>query len=209
MAIQVLLVEDHPMTRTGLGVFLKAFPDLELIGEVASGEEALAACAERQPDVILMDMKMPGMDGIEATRQVKRLYPRVRVIALTSFQEGSLVEQALQAGAISYLLKNVTATDLAWAIRAAHDGRPVLAPEATEALIQTVRRQTVQDFALTQREQEVLQLLVAGLSNADIAEQLNITRSTVKFHVGGILSKLGASSRAEAVTIAWQNHLVS
>src|SRR3954451_9274449 len=166
MPIRVLLVDDHPMTRAGLVVFLQAYPDLELIGEVSSGEEALELCARTQPDVVLMDMKLPGIDGIEATRELKRLHPQVHVISLTSFQEGNMVEQALQAGAISYLLKNASANDLAWAIRAAHMGRPVLAPEATEALVHSMRRQSASDFELTEREQEVLKLLVAGLSNA-------------------------------------------
>ena len=207
MPIRVLLVEDHPMTRAGLALFVNAHADLELVGEVASGEEALECCARVRPDVVLMDIKLPGMDGIEATRQITHRYPDVQVVALSNFQDSTMVQEILQAGAISYLVKSVSAEDLIAAIRAAHDGRTILAPEATEALIQAVRRHSMPDFGLTEREQQVLHLMVEGLSNSAISERLSITRSTVKFHVGSILAKLHASSRAEAVTIAWQNHL--
>jgi two-component system, NarL family, response regulator LiaR len=207
--IRVLVVEDHPMTRTGLTLFLKAFRDLELVGEATSGEEALALCARVRPDVILMDMKLPGIDGVVATQMVKQQHPQTQIIALTSYQEGDLVERVLRAGAISYLLKNVSAHDLAQAIRAAHAGRSVLAQEATDALVQNVHQAAISGVNLTEREREVLGLLVQGLSNAQIADRLSVSRATVKFHVGGILSKLGAASRAEAITLAWQHHLVS
>lgn len=206
--IRVLVVEDHPMTRAGLELFLSAFPDLTLLGVVSSGEEALTFCAQSQPDVILMDMKLPGMDGVATTQVIRQRYPHVRIIALTSFQEGDLVERAVQAGAIGYLLKGVSARDLAQAIRTAYAGRSILAQEASEALVQAVRQQAAPNFGLTEREREVLALLVEGRSNAEIADRLKVSRATVKFHVGGILSKLGASSRTEAVTIAWQHHLL-
>jgi NarL family two-component system response regulator LiaR len=207
--IRVLVVEDHPMTRTGLSLFLKAFRDLELVGEATSGEEAVALCSRIQPDVVLMDMKLPGIDGVMATQLVKQQHPQVQIIALTSYQEGDLVERVLRAGAISYLLKNVSAQDLAQAIRAAHAGRSVLAQEAADALVQNVHQAATSGANLTEREREVLGLLVQGLSNAQIADRLSVSRATVKFHVGGILSKLGAASRAEAITLAWQHHLVS
>ena len=207
--IRVIIVDDHAMLRRGLKFFLKGFDDLELVGEANSGPAALDLCAEVQPDVVIMDMVMPGMDGAQATQAIREQFPQVQVIALTSFQEEDLVERALQAGAIGYLLKNVNADGLAHAIREAYAGRSTLAPEATEILIQATRQRAAQpDYGLTEREQEVLALLVEGLSNAEISERLVITVATVKFHVRGILSKLGVSSRAEAIALAWQEKLV-
>lgn len=207
--IRVIIVDDHAMLRRGLKFFLKGFDDLELVGEANSGPAALDLCAEVQPDVVIMDMVMPGMDGAQATQAIRDRFPQVQVIALTSFQEEDLVERALQAGAIGYLLKNVNADGLAHAIREAYAGRSTLAPEATEILIQATRQRAAQpDYGLTEREQEVLALLVEGLSNAEISERLVITVATVKFHVRGILSKLGVSSRAEAIALAWQEKLV-
>ncbi|MGC9468015.1 MAG: response regulator [Anaerolineae bacterium] len=208
--IRVLIVDDHAMLRRGLKFFLRGFDDLELVGEAASAEEAIRLCAEIEPDVVLMDMVLPGIDGAEATRMIRSRLPAVQVIALTSFQEEDLVERALQAGAIGYLLKNVEADDLAAAIRAAHHGRSTLAPEATEILIQATRERADQPhYDLTEREAEVLDLMAEGLSNAEIAERLVISVATVKFHVSGILSKLGVDSRTEAVSLAWREHLVS
>jgi NarL family two-component system response regulator LiaR len=206
--IRVLIVDDHEMVRQGLALFLQVFDDLELAGEAENGAEALQRCAEAWPDVVLMDLMMPEMDGATATRAIREHFPTVRVIALTSFQEEGLVQRALQAGAIGYLLKNVSADELAAAIRAAHAGRPTLAPEAARDLIQAAARGPVPGHDLTAREREVLGLLVQGLSNADIAAQLVVSRSTVKFHVSSILSKLGVSTRTEAVALALQRHLV-
>jgi len=207
--IRVLIVDDQELVRSGLRFFLLAFDDLDLVGEAASGEEAMHLCTQIQPDVVLMDLLMPGMSGAAATHVICDRWPKVRVIVLTNFQDVKLVQEALQAGAISYLLKNVTATELADAIRAAHAGRPTLATEATQALINAASRPRQPDYDLTQREQEVLELMVEGLSNAEIAERLVIGLSTVKFHVSGIFSKLGVSSRAEAMAMAWEHNLVA
>lgn len=207
--IRVLLVDDHAMLRRGLRFFLKGFEDLELVGEASSGHQAIALCDQIEPDVVLMDMVMPDMDGAEATRLIRQQNSGIQVIALTSFQEEDLVQRALQAGAIGYLLKNVSAEDLSRAIREAHAGRSTLAPEAAEVLIQATReRARHEDYGLTDREHEVLGLMAKGLSNSEIAEHLVISIATAKFHVHGILTKLGVSSRTEAVALAWQRKLL-
>ena len=206
--IRVLLVDDHAVVRSGLGAFLMAFDDLELVGEASDGQEAVRLCEQLQPDVVLMDLVMPGMDGAAATQVIRERCPDIQVIALTSFKETDLVEGALQAGAIGYLLKNVSADQLAEAIRGAHAGRPTLAPEAAQALIQATRQPRKLGFDLTDRERDVLELMVEGLTNPQIADRLIVSRSTVKFHVSNILSKLGASSRTEAVSLALQHDLV-
>jgi NarL family two-component system response regulator LiaR len=205
--VRVLVVDDHAVVRGGLRLFLLAFDDLELVGEANSGEKALAQCPELWPDVVLMDLVMPGMGGVEAIRLLRERHPHVQVIALTSFPEDELVQAALRAGAISYLLKTISAGDLAAAIRAAAAGQPTLAPEATQALLRQAGPPPA-GYDLTAREREVLGLLVEGLSNADIAARLVVSESTAKFHVSNILAKLQAGSRAEAVAIALQNGLV-
>ena len=205
--IRVIIVDDHAVVRGGLRLFLLAFEDLELVGEAGNGEEALRLCEQAQPDVVLMDLVMPGMNGVQATQLIREDYPQIQVIALTSFDEEDLVQRALEAGAISYLLKNVSASELAAAIRAAHAGRPTLAPEAAQALIESTRPSRL-GHDLTDREREVLAVMVEGMSNAEIAECLVISQSTAKFHVSSILSKLGVGSRAEAVALALQHHLV-
>jgi NarL family two-component system response regulator LiaR len=206
--IRVLLVDDHAMVRKGLVAFLKNIPELELVGEACDGREALEFCEKSQPDVILMDLVMPELGGVAATRTIHQRWPRVQVIALTSFQEKELVQDALQAGAIGYLLKNVSGEELTEAIRQAHGGRPTLAPEAVQALIQPPSEAESLASTLTRREQEVLALLVKGMSNPEIAEKLVISRATVKVHISSILSKLGVASRAEAISVAIQNKLV-
>jgi NarL family two-component system response regulator LiaR len=207
--IRVVIVDDHAMVRTGLRNFLLAFNDLELVGEAASGEEALRLCQQTRPDVVLMDMVMPGMDGADTTRAIRQDHRQIQVIALTSFQQNDLVERAMKAGAISYLLKDVSATTLAEAIRAAHAGQSRLAPEAAQALVEAARHGPPLGHDLTPREREVLTLLVEGLTNIKIAERLVVSQSTVKFHVSSILSKLGAGNRAEAVALAVQQRLVT
>lgn len=206
--IKIVIVDDHSVVRSGLGAFLQVFDDFELVGEASNGREAIAACASKQPDVILMDLVMPEMDGAQATREIRERYPDIQVIVLTSFKEENLIESALQAGAIGYLLKNVSADELAAAIRSANIGRPTLAPEATQALIKATGRKQEHDFDLTSREKEVLKMMTDGLSNPEIAQKLIVSRSTVKFHVSSILSKMGVSGRTEAVATAIQKKLV-
>ena len=207
--IRVMLVDDHTMVRRGLVTFLKIFDDLQLAGEADSGAAAIQMCAKVLPDVILMDIVMPDMDGATATRLIRQKFPHVQVIALTSFKEGDLVKQALEAGAIGYLLKDVSAEELVQAIRAAHAGRVTLSPEAAQALVDTTQRTFAQDPNLTERELEVLKLMVEGLNNTQIAGKLMVSPSTVKSHVSNILSKLGVASRTEAVTLALRTHLLS
>lgn len=206
--IRVLVVDDHAMVRHGLAAFLKAFDDLELAGEAASGQAALELCIQLQPDVVLMDIVMPDMDGAAVTRLLRRQSPSIQVIALTSFAEEILVQSALHAGAIGYLLKDVSADALAQAIRDAHAGRATLAPEAAQALVHAASQPPPPGLDLTERERAVLALMVEGLNNTQIAAKLTVSPSTVKSHVSNILSKLGVASRTEAVTLALRNRLI-
>jgi NarL family two-component system response regulator LiaR len=215
--IRVMIVDDHTMVRKGLVTFLKVFDDplagsgpaLQLAGEAETGAQAIQLCGEVLPDVILMDMVMPDMDGATATRVIREQFPQVQVIALTSFKEGNLVKNALEAGAIAYLLKDVSADDLARAIRAAHSGRSTLSPEAAQAFVETSSLPPTPGLDLTEREREVLALMVEGLNNTQIAGKLTVSPSTIKSHVSNILAKLGVASRTEAVTLALRNHIVS
>ncbi len=207
--IRVLIVDDHAMVRSGLKNFLYGYDWLELAGEADSGAEAVKFCSTHEVDVVLMDMMMPGMDGCEATQQIIALGKPIQIVILTSFHERDLVEDALKAGATSYLLKNVNAEELALAIQDAYTGKSTLAPEATEALIQATRQRRDIGFDLTKREKEVLELLVDGKSNNEIAILLSISLATVRFHLTNIYSKLGAKNRIEAVTIALEHRLIA
>lgn len=206
--IRVMIVDDHAVVRSGLKAFLNAFKDLEMAGFARSGEEAVTVCGEIHPDVILMDLLMPGMDGAAATRVIRQKYPETQVIILTSYKEENQVYKAIQAGAIGYLLKDVQAEEIADAIRLAHAGRSILSPEATQALMHVASQPGPIGFDLSERERDVLNLMVKGMNNTAIAKNLVISLSTTKHHVSHILSKLGASNRAEAVALAVQHHLV-
>lgn len=197
--IRIVIVDDHAMLLKGLGVFLKSYPDLQLVGEAANGKEALVLCAEQRPDIVLMDLMMPIMDGITATRLIHRDFPNIAVIILTSFGEERLIKEALEAGALSYLFKKISADNLAAAIRAAKQGVATYAPEVTQILVQSLHSPKFMFDVLTPREREVLGLMVKGFGNNEIARDLNITVSTTKSHVSSVLSKLGVASRTEAI----------
>jgi two-component system, NarL family, response regulator LiaR len=206
--IRVMLVDDHAVVRSGLGAVLLTNEDMELVGEAGNGEEAIRLAEKMQPDVILMDLMMPVLDGVAATAAIKNRYPDIKIIALTSFKEKEMVEGALKAGAMSYLLKNVSAGELTAAIREAMQGRPRLSPEAAQVLIQDIKQPPAPTYDLTEREKEILVLMVEGLPNSSIAGRLVVSQSTVKFHVSNILSKLGVASRTEAVAMSLKHKLV-
>jgi len=207
--IRLMIVDDHTMVRRGLATILKVFDDLQLVGEAESGESAVQLCTEVIPDVILMDMSLPGMDGAMATRAIRKKLPQTQVIVLTSFKDGKLIKQALAAGAIGYLLKDVSADDLVQAIRSAHAGRATLSPEAAQSLVEAANLPPTLGQDLTEREREVLALMIEGLNNVQIAGRLTVSPSTIKSHVSNILSKLGVASRTEAVTLALRNQIIS
>lgn len=205
--IRVLIVDDHAVVRSGLGAFLSAYPDLELVGEASNGEQALDRARAQKPDVILMDLMMPVMDGVQAIAALQREGSSARILALTSFSDDELVQRALAAGALGYLLKNVSHEQLVDAVRQAYLGRSTLSPEATAALIRKAQAPPPLGHDLTPREHEVLALLVRGLNNPQIAAELYVSEATVKTHVSNILSKLGAATRTEAATLALQHGL--
>ena len=208
MAIRVLITDDHGVVRQGLRMYLGLDPELEVVGEAANGEEALRMARELGPDVVLMDLLMPVMDGIAATGKIRAELPDVEVIALTSVLEDASVSGAVRAGAIGYLLKNTEADDLGRAIKAAADGQVQLAPEAAMRLMREVRAPESPE-ALTERETEVLKLVARGKANKQIAHELFVGEKTVKAHVSSILAKLGVQSRTQAALYALRIGLVS
>jgi NarL family two-component system response regulator LiaR len=206
--IKVLVVDDHPVVRNGLKTMLLVFDDLELIGEAGTGEAALASCHENTPDVILMDILMPGMDGIQATRAIVEQFPQVKVVILTSFPEDELVQKSLEAGAIGYILKDASVDALADAIRSANSGKATLAPEATAALVRAKTGPLKPGSNLTQRELAVLALIVEGMSNEEIAERLVISPATARHHVSACIQKLDAANRTQAASLAVKYNLI-
>jgi two-component system, NarL family, response regulator LiaR len=205
--IRVLLVDDHEMVRFGLAAYLRMTGDIELCGEARDGEEALQRCTELQPDVILMDMIMPGMSGIEAIKIIHPRYPQIKIIAMTSFEDEHMVQDGLKSGATSYLHKNISMKELQEAIRKSYYGKRILSPEAAQALINGSESAGA-DLDLTEREMDVLRLMASGRSNPEIADQLVISRNTVATHVSSILAKLSVRSRTEAVAMALKSGLV-
>lgn len=206
--IRILLADDHTVVRSGLSAVLAMQDDFKIVGEAGDGEETLRLCENLHPDVVLMDLLMPKLNGVAATKAIKERWPQIQVIALTSFKEKEYVEGALKAGASGYLLKNVSANELVTAVRRAVAGQPSLSPEAAQVLIQKVNEPARPGLDMTGREKEILALMVEGLSNNKIAERLTINQSTVKFHVSNILAKLGVTSRTEAVALAVRGRLV-
>lgn len=206
--IRIIIADDHKMVRNGLRTFLLVHDDLELVGEAADGQEAVALYERVTPDVVLMDLKMPRMDGVAATKAVLACHPEACIVVLTSFKEEARVTEALAAGARGYLLKDIEPDELAKAIRTAHRGAPALASEAAWALFTASQRDASVGDDLTVREREVLALMVEGLTNQEIADRLFIGLSTAKTHVSNILSKLHADTRTEAVSLALQQNLL-
>jgi len=205
--IRVMLVDNHVMVRRGLATFLMVFDELQLVGEAESGEAAIRLCAEILPDVILMELVMPDMDGVSATRSIRKQFPQVRVIALTCFNEGELIKNALEAGVTGYLLKDVSADQLARAIHAAAAGRATISVEAAQALVETAAQAPTPGLDLTEREREVFALMIEGLNITQIAEKLIVSPSTIRSHVSDILSKLSGATSTETVNLALCNRL--
>lgn len=208
ISIKVLIVDDHPIVRHGIKTMLLTFDDISVVGEAGNGLDALARCQEISPDVILMDVVMPQMNGVEATRAVLKQDPQMKIIVLTTYPDQDLIQKALEAGAIGFLLKDTPIETFANAIRSAYAGHSTLAPEATQALLQAKIQPPELGHDLTPREKEVLALVVNGLSNDEIAGRLVISVNTVKHHVSACISKLGATNRAELAAQAVRLKLV-
>ena len=206
--IKVLIVDDHPLVRHGIKTLLDVYDDIEVIGEAENGQEALEMCKKNKPDVVLMDLIMPGVNGIEATKEIMKNWSYIKVVTLTSFVDKKLIEDSLKAGAIGYVLKNISGDKLVATIRDADKGKSTLSSEASDFLISNIKKPPVADYQLTGQEKNILACLVEGLSNKKIAQKLVLSLSTVKFHVSNILNKLGVSSRTEAVSLAIKNKLV-
>lgn len=210
--ITVLIVDDHEVVRKGVRGYLETMPDYEVIGEAESGEQAVDLVKKLIPDVILMDLILPGMDGVETTRIVKNISPRTQIVVLTSYDDDSLIFPALKAGAISYILKDMKMNKLAEAITKAHNGEVILHPKVATRVLQNIRRDSQQEemiyTELTEREMDVLKLIANGYSNHQIADELVISENTVKGHVSNILSKLHLADRTQAAVFAWQQGIV-
>ncbi|MGH7759883.1 MAG: response regulator [Candidatus Dormibacteraceae bacterium] len=210
--ISILIADDHAIVRQGVRAFLETKEDLVVIGEAESGDETVRLAAELAPDVALIDLVMPGMDGVEAMRQVKRVSPHTQVIALTSYHEDEHIFPALRAGALSYVLKDIRPEELADTVRQAARGESVLHPRVAARVVQGLRGSAQEDASLflelTERELEVLRLIAGGMSNAAIAEKLFISERTVKGHVSNILAKLHMLDRTQAAVYAWREGLV-
>ncbi len=210
--ITVLIVDDHEVVRNGIRGYLDTLPEYDVVGEADSGEQAVDLVKQLVPDVVLMDLMLPGMDGVEATRIVKSISPRTQVVVLTSYHDDSLIFPALKAGAISYILKDMKMNKLAEAITKAHNGEVILHPKVASRVLQNIRKDCNADniiyTELTERELDVLKLIASGYSNSKIAEELVISENTVKGHVSNILSKLHLADRTQAAVFAWQQGIV-
>lgn len=204
-----MVVDDHEMVRTSLATTLGSFDDVHIVAQASNGKEAIELYKSERPDVVIMDLMMPELNGIEAIREINQTYPLCRIIALSSFKDTDLVHSALEAGAMSYILKNASIDILIQTIRNAMDGKATLVQEATEALVASTRKPKLRIEQFSPREREVLKMMTMGRTNQQIAQELKLSLSTIKFHVGNILAKLHADSRTEAVSIALQHNLLS
>ncbi len=211
-AVTVVLVDDHQVVRKGLRAYLDAVPYIDVVGEAESGEAAVRLADKYVPDVVLMDLLMPGMDGVEATRQIRKISPRTQVVVLTSYHQDEHIFPALQAGAISYVLKDIKMDALATVIRQSAQGEATLHPRVAARVIQELHGPRKEEFnpytELTERELEILKLIADGMSNQEIAGQLVISQNTVKGHVSNILSKLHLADRTQAAVYAWKEGIV-
>lgn len=206
--IKVMVVDDHPLVRHGIKTVFEAYDNIFLVAEAENGKEAVEMYEKYRPDIVLMDMVMPVLDGVEATSQLVKRWPDVKIIALTSFNDKDLIKKSLKAGAVSYILKNVTGARLVKTIKDAYKGKSTLSSYATKVLLSELREVAKEAIKLTKREKEILALIVEGLSNKQIAKRLFLSNSTIQFHVSNILSKLGVSKRTEAVYLALKQKLV-
>jgi NarL family two-component system response regulator LiaR len=206
--IKVLIVDDYPLVRQGIKVLLGVYDDIEVIGEAENGQQAIQICEKIKPDIVLMDLVMPEVNGIEATRGILKNWPDVKVVTLTSFIDKKFIEDSIKAGAIGYVLKNISGEKLVETIRNAYKGKSTLSSEASDFLISNMKKPSVTDYKLTSQEKNVLACIVEGLSNKMIARKLVLSLSTVKFHVSNILNKMGVSNRAEATSVALKNKLI-
>lgn len=207
--IKVMIADDHPLVRHGIKTVFEAYDDILLVAEAENGKEAIEMCEKYRPDIILMDIMMPVIDGVEATSQLIKRFPDIKVIALTSFNDKDLIKKSLKAGAVGFILKNITGAKLVKTIKNAYKGELTLSSQATKILLSELREPSSEGtIKLTEREIEILALIVEGLSNKEIAKRLFISNSTVQFHVSNILSKLGVSKRTEAVYLALKQKLV-
>ncbi len=206
--IKILLVDDHDMVRQGLIVLLRTFDDFEVVGETGDARKSVTLCAELQPDVVLMDILMPHMNGVAATKLIHERFPYIRIIALTSTTERNLIEDMFKAGAMSYIIKTGSIDEVAAAIRASVQGTAMLAPEVTDVLLTNIHRAPQFGYDLSKQELKVLALLVEGLNNREIANRMVVSQSTVKAHIGSIFSKLNTNSRTKAIAIAVRNHIL-
>jgi two-component system, NarL family, response regulator LiaR len=206
--IRIVLVDDHLRVHEAVTTVLKSVEDIVLIGQGSNGAEALQLCEELQPDLILMDIVMPGMNGAEATRLIHQKFPNIKILVLSSLQDDESVHAMLENGAMGYILKGSLASDLVDTLRTAYSGKSVFSKEITQVLMRVPPHEKSHDFGLTRRELEILKLMTEGLNNGEIAARLVISQSTVKFHITNIVQKMGVDTRAEALVVATKNHLV-
>lgn len=211
MTIRIIVVDDHSKVHMAIVALMDIYDDLQLVGHGNNGEDALQLCAEHNPDIVIMDVIMPKMNGIEATRLIHAQYPNIKVLALSSFQDSESVRGMLSAGAVGYILKTTSIEDLANTLRTVQAGKAIFSPEVTQALITPEPPKPLpetEDYHLTTREKEILRLMIEGKSNGEIAAILVISISTAKFHVSSVINKLGVTNRVEAVALALEKRLI-